>query len=225
MKVNQRSYGGKIFRPKPLLHQEENLLVLASCWGVGDQTQRVVDEIVKYVTAATGDVEVTSPFEYLTCLSNQANYLRIATLLANDYVFRGENRAEYTSGYETLILLKNNNQLTWAHVGGPNVLIRRNKKSLVPLVTKYDLSVEFNNAPEAFPPIPGQLLGLDSTCQIICGDSLIQSGDQLVLSSSSHLSPAFWLESKESSLSLDKVTHWMTQEDPESPFWLATVDI
>jgi hypothetical protein len=224
MKIKQRSYGGKIFRPKPIIHEEENFLVFASCWGVGDNTQRMVDEIVKYVTAATSDVEVTSPFEYITCLSRQANILRIATLLANDFVYRGENRGEYTSGYEVVTLLKEGTQLTWAHAGGPNLLIKKGKRPLLPLVTQYDLSTDMSGAKEMMPPLPTNLLGIDTSCQIICGDMLIGDNDQVVLASASTLPSAFWGKSKSASLNLEKITEMMTADDPDSPFWIATIN-
>lgn len=225
MKLHQRSYGGKIFRPKPHIYEDESLLVILSTWGVGDQASRIVDEIVKYVSAATGDVEVTSPFEYVTSLSKEANYLRVATLLANDFVFRGENRSEYTSGYEVIILLKTDDQLTWAHVGGPHLLLKRAQRPLVPLVTQYDLSTELSKTIQLLPPLPSKLLGMDSSCQIVCGDTHIQTHDQLVLTSCSYLPPAFWVESQETSINLEKATHWMTQADPETPFWIGTVDL
>jgi hypothetical protein len=224
MIMNQRSYGGKLFRPKPVIHEEENLLVLATCWGVGDNTNRVVEEISKYVNAAIGDVEVTSPFEYVTSLSKEANYLRVATLLANDLVFRGENRSEYNSGYEVLILLKSHEQVTWAHVGGPHLLLKKSQRPLVPVLTQFDLSTELSTPNVVLPPLPSRLLGMDSSCQIICGDVTLAKDDQLVLTSSSQLPSAFWLESQKAPVNLEKVTNWMSKDNPEMPFWIATVN-
>lgn len=221
MKLQQRSYGGKIFRPKPLVHQEENLLIVATCWGVGDQTSLVVDEISKCVVAAASDVEVTSPFEYWPCLSSASNGLRRAVLLANELVYRTENKSEYRVGYEVLVLYKNKTQLTWAQVGGPAVLVKRPQRSLLPLLTQQDVSGEFAGE---LSPIPVQLLGLESSCQVICGDSLWHENDQLVLASCSRLPRSFWTESQNSEISLEKVTEWMVKENPDTPFWLATID-
>lgn len=214
-----RSYGGKIFRPKPVIHEDDRLLVLASCWGPGDQAQNLVDDVVKYVTAAMGDVEVTSHFEYLTCLSDQANYLRIATLLANENIFRGENKNEFVSGYELTVVLKQKNQLSWAQVGGPHILIRRNGQTLMPLTVQLDVSVEVS-ASNFLAPLPHWLLGLDSTCQIQCGDVRYHAQDQLVLAGSTYLSKSIFTESPSGALSLEKITQWMIQENPESAFWL-----
>lgn len=219
-----RSYGGKIFRPKPYIHDEEHLLVVASCWGPGDQTQTIVSDVVKYVTAAMSDVEVTSHFEYLTCLSDQANNLRIAMLLANENIFRGENNTEFISGYELTIILKYQNQLSWAQVGGPHLLIRRQGQNLMPLTSQLDVSSEISGA-TILAPLPHWLLGLDSTCQVHCGDVKIKMVDQLVLTSSNYLSKALFTESAQPNLSLEKVTQMLIQENPDSPFWLGLLPL
>jgi hypothetical protein len=224
MNLKHRSYGGKVFRPTPFIHEDNNLLVVASCWGPGDQTPTVVNEVVKYVTAAMGDVEVTSPFEYLTCLSDQANYLRIATLLANDLVFRGENRNEFVSGYELTVLLKSDKQLSWAQVGGPHILVGRQHRSLMPLTCQLDASNEMDSK-LALPPMPVRLLGLEASCQIDCGDVKFNPGDQLVIAAASRLPKSIFLENDPAKLNLEKVTKWMIQESPESPFWLGLLDL
>lgn len=217
MKLEQRSYGGKIFRPKPIVHLEDDLLVLATCWGSGDHTPKVIDEVVKYVTAATGDVEVTTPFERLSGLSDAANFLRIACLLANDYAFRNENKSEYNAGYELLALHRSQSQLSWAQVGGPHVLLKKPKKPVQPVALQQDHW--------QLPPLPTQLLGLDHNCQVYCGDFKVQSQDQIILASSGLLPSALWMESAKDSVHLQQVTQWLVQENPDSPFWLGLIQI
>ena len=197
---------------------------MASCWGPGDHSQSIVDDIVKYVTAAMSDVEVTSHFEYLSCLSDQANYLRIAALLANENIFRGENNSEYVSGYELTVLLKHGNQLSWAQVGGPHILIRRKGQPLMPLTVQLDVSSEVFST-KFLAPLPQWLLGLDSTCQVYCGDVRCDIQDQLVLISAHHLSKTLFTENSLDRLSLEKVTQWMIQENPESPFWIGLLPL
>ncbi len=224
MALQHRSYGGKIFRPRPLIHEEDHLVVIATCWGPGDQTQGMVNDVVKSVTAAMGDVEATSHFEYLTCLSDQANFLRIATLLANENIFRGENNAEFISGYELTVILRHQNQLSWAQVGGPHLLIRRQGGLLMPLTTQLDASSEVLASP-SLAPLPQWLLGLDSTCQVNCGDVKFDGKDQLVLASSNHLAKALFTETSVENLTLEKVTKWIIQENPERPFWLGLLPL
>lgn len=223
MKIQDRSYSGKTFRPKPLIHTEDDgsLIVVATAWGQPEHAQRAVEEVVKYVTAAKSDVEVTSPFEFLTCLSDEVNYVRTSILIANDILYRGENRNEYVSGVELLALFKRGPQLAWAQVGCPSLFIQRPHQGLQPLSIGQDMSAEMS-AEESLPPLPSQLLGLDPTCYVQCGHTYVTEQDRLVLLASTTVAAGIWVPSHEE-LQLNSVTQRMIQDGPETPFWLGVV--
>lgn len=224
MKMQERSYSSALFRPKPLVHLEQDgsLLVIATSWGLPEHAALVSDEVVKYVTAARGDVEVTSPFEFMTCLSSEANYLRIALQIANDILYRGENKAEYVSGVEVLAVSRREKQIAWAQVGSPHLLLRRPNRPLVPLATSFDHSFEVSlqGRPEA--PLPSRLLGVDPSCNIVSGDLAVGERDLLVLLSSSLLPSSLW--TAPGPYDLANLTAAMVHENAESPFWLGLVD-
>lgn len=224
MKMQERSYSTKILRPKPLIHREDDgsLIVVATSWGQPEHAQRALDEVVKYVSAAKADVEVTSPFEFLTCLTDEVNYVRTGILIANDLLYRGENRAEYFSGVELMAIFKRGSQLAWAHVGCPSLFIQRKNQRLQPLSVGQDLSSESESFQR--PPLPAQLLGLDPTCYIHCGHTSVNEGDRLVLLASSRVATTLWTR-EGNSLDLSSVTTGMIQENPESPFWLGLIDV
>ncbi|WP_413943925.1 hypothetical protein [Bdellovibrio sp. HCB-162] len=225
MKLQERSYSTKIIRPKPLIHQEDDgsLIVIATSWGQPEHAQRALDEVVKYVSAAKSDVEVTSPFEFLTCLSDEVNYVRTGILIANDILYRGENKMEYFSGVELLALFKRGTQVAWAQVGSPSLFIQRQNQSLQPLSIGLDLSSELRGD-ETLPPLPSQLLGLDPTCYVQCGHTHVDDNDQLVLLASTAIASSLWgKDPKETELS--KITNRMIQDSPEAPFWLGLVEI
>ena len=136
MKLQERSYSTKMMRPRPLIHQEDDgsLIVVTTSWGQPEHAQTAQDEIVKYVNAAKSDVEVTSPFEFMTCLTDEANYLRIAFLIANDILYRGENKTGYYAGVESFALLRRGSQIAWAHVGFPSLLIKKKKINFAALI-------------------------------------------------------------------------------------------
>ncbi|WP_374077395.1 hypothetical protein [Bdellovibrio bacteriovorus] len=226
MKLQERSYSTKIMRPKPLIHQEDDgsLIVIATSWGQPEHAQRALDEVVKYVSAAKSDVEVTSPFEFLTCLSDEVNYVRTGILIANDILYRGENKMEYFSGVELLALFKRGPQVAWAHVGSPSLFIQRKNRSLQPLSIGLDLSAEMHGSESTLPPLPAQLLGLDPTCYIQCGHTHVNEDDQLVLLASTSIASSLWQkDSREAELS--SITTKMIQESPEAPFWLGLVQL
>lgn len=225
MKLQERSYSSKILRPKPQIHMEEDgsLIVIATSWGQPEHAVRATEEIVKYVNAAKADVEVTSPFEFLSCLSDEVNYVRTGMLIANDILYRGENKTEYFSGVEILAIFRRGPQVAWAQVGCPSILMQRRDQSLQPMAMSLDLSSEFHFAEEALSPLPAQLLGLEPTCDIHCGHTYIRGGDQLVLLSSAQVAQALWTSGREP-LNLTTVTNRMIQEAPETPFWLGLLE-
>lgn len=226
MKIQDRSYSGKTFRPKPFIHVEEDgsLIVVATAWGQPEHGQRAMEEVVKYVGAAKSDVEVTSPFEFLTCLSDEVNYVRTALLIANDILYRGENRNEYASGVELMVLFKRGPQLAWAQVGCPSLFIRRPGQGLQPLSIGQDLSAEMSRPEEALPPLPAQLLGLDPTCYVQCGHTYVTAEDRVVLLGSTMVAPSIWLPAYEE-LQVGSIAEKLIQESPDMPFWLGVVNV
>lgn len=225
MKMAERSYSTKILRPKPFVHREEDgsLIVVATSWGQPEHAQRALDEVVKYVIAAKSDVEVTSPFEFLTCLTDEVNYVRIGMLIANEVLYRGENKLEYVSGVELVVLFRRGAQLAWAQVGCPSVFIQRQNKSLQPLAMGLDLSTEISEG-DGLPPLPAQLLGLDPTCYVQCGHTHVTDEDQLVLLAGASVAPSLWSQSL-ATTDINSITKKMIQEDPEVPFWLGVIQL
>lgn len=224
MKIQERSYSSKIFRPKPHLHLDSDgqLLVVATSWGQQEHAAMVSDEIVKYVTAAREDVEVTSPFEFLTSLSPLANNLRIATLIANDVLYRGENRTEYVSGIEILTIARVGRQVAWAQVGSPHILFKRSERPLVPLAPSYDHSFEISLRGGVAAPLPSRLLGVDPTCNVVCGDLNTSAEDLFVLLSSSNLPTSLW--QTQGPFDLQGITQRMVAENSDEPFWLGILN-
>lgn len=225
MKLQERSYSSKIVRPKPLIHIEEDgsLIVVVTAWGEPEHGERALNEVVKYVGAAKADVEVTSPFEFLTCISDEANYVRTALMIANDALYRGENRKEYSSGVEVLAIFKRGSQVAWAQVGAPSILVQRQNQSMQPLSIASDLVSEMRDTMN-LPPLPAQLLGLDPTCNIQTGHTHVNEGDKLVLFAGTALAPSVWgLQSYE--MDLNMITNAMIQQEPELPFWLGLIAI
>lgn len=225
MKLQERSYSSKTLRPKPAIYQEDDgsLIVIATSWGQTEHANRALEEIVKYVNAARSDVEVTSPFEFLTSLSDEVNYLRIALHIANDLLYRGQNRVEYLAGVEVVALLNRGSQIAWAQVGSPNLLIQRKNQSLQPLSVSLDLSSEMSTEGEMLPPLPSHLLGLDPTCHVQCGHSRVESGDQLVLMASSTIAPSLWAQ--DAKTDFGTITQRMIQEAPNAPFWMGLIQV
>lgn len=224
MKLIERSYNSKSIRPKPatFVETDGSLVVVATSWGHFEHAQRVVDEVSKYMSAARADVEVTSPFEFLSCLTDEVNYLRTAILIANEALYRSENKSEYQSGVEVLVLYRKESQVAWAQVGAPSLLLKRKDLALQPISTPLDFSVDLSRDGLDLPPLPGQMLGLEPTCDIKVGHIYCEESDKLILLAGSRMATSLWIPGIING-DLNEITQKITQENPELPFWLGVV--
>lgn len=226
MKIQERSYSAKVFRPRPEIYLEPDgsFLVITTSWGSPEHATRFNEDVAKYVQAARADVEVTSPFDFVEALTNEANYLRVSTLIANEAFYRGDNKTEYQVGLESLLLLREGNQVAYAQVGAPHLLIQKADQTMAPVSLNYDSSLELTGAQELLlPPLPHSLIGAGPSLNIRSGDFRVQEEDRLVLYSGSLWPAALWTAKREASL--QQLTQKVVQLNPEVPFWLGLVDL
>lgn len=221
MKFTERSYSGKMFRPRPEIHfsAENKLLIVATPWGVRSGAKKTVETIVDYYSSSQQDLEATSPFEKLSCLSPTANALRIATLLANDKLFREENKNEFQSGVELFAAAINAYDVSWLQVGHPNILLGRKGRGLIPLGSHVDLSLDVSGSHKVLAPLPSQMLGLDPTANITIGSLRPQPDDRILLISRSAMTENIYLL-QSSNWTLEQVTKSLSENHTDLAFWL-----
>ena len=220
MKFQERNYSTSVIKPKPVVFQSPdlNMIVVMTSWGDSGFKDRIFDEIQKFVFAAEGDVEVTSPFEMNTYLSRDCNFLRMCTLLINDLVYRGENRDFYKSCYELTILYKKDRKVSWVQVGTPNLFLF--KERLIPLSVAVPLS--HSQTANAL-PLPQQYLGTELHCHFQLGEITVDSSQKILLFSESCLYKDIWAASRDE-FNMDHLLKTQIQLDPESPFCMAMID-
>lgn len=224
--IEERSYGGKLFRPTPELHLEEDgsYGVIATPWGNRASGRKVIEIVTDYVLSARQDMEATSPFQKLTCLSPLANTLRVAMMLANDNIYREENKAEYTSGVEVLVFAHQEGELSFAHVGSPNFFLARQGLPWIPLSVQIDLAAELSRPPQFLPPLPQNVLGLHTTTNMNVASFKTQPGDKLVFLSHTVVSnPLFHLPFERTTL--DQISGTLSSQYPDLPFWLGVLPV
>jgi hypothetical protein len=221
MSFEQRSFiGNSCNRPKPSVHYEDrqNLLIIVTPWGPQAPCQKIVNTITEYYDTASGDLDVTSPFERLAYLSPTANTLRIATLLANDTIYNQENRNEYKFAAELFVGAVSDKEIAWLQVGQPHVLLSRKGMPLMPLAFDMDLSFDLTTSGEILPPLPDNLLGVDRRPNIAVQSFRRKSGDRIALVGRTWLPQELFtlnyqshsLETLSSALALDS----------DFPYWL-----
>ncbi len=223
---DERPYSGSTFRPRPEIHidRESGLLIVATPWGPREAARKVIDRMTDYLALSRKDSEVTSPFQRLSCLSDDANGLRTAVMLANEALFRDDNRNEYRAGVEVFAGVLNDEEFIFAQAGNPQILLSRPGRSLVPLGAQVDLSFDFSEGTELLPALPSMLLGLDSSLNLTIGSFRVQTGDRVVLLSHSHLPQNIFSLAHES-ISIDELSRSLATAQPDHAFWLGILQL
>lgn len=121
MKVQDRSYTHYPQIPQIHVHinQTGDVVFFYINWGEQAHADNLIAEMEQFIHAASADVEVTHPFQWIPHLPKDVNILRIATMIGNDYLYRKENNHEFKAGIELLVLKKNKNMMSWTRVGRP----------------------------------------------------------------------------------------------------------
>lgn len=226
MKFDHRIYSGSSFRPKPEIHFDENggLLIIATPWGSRSSAKKAIETITDFVHSSVDDPDFTSPFSIMSCISSLANHLRIAVMLTNDTIYQEDNRDEYTTGVELLVLMKKGPQIAWAHVGHPAILLDRPGHDLQPLSTHYDLSMNFSGKDSELPPLAGEFIGVYPTSNINVQTMHCMPGDSLVFLSRTAI-PASFYASQDNQTDINKLVSSLTEDNSYSPFWVGKLQV
>ena len=226
MGITQRSFSGKLFRPTPEVHLEDDgsFGVIATPWGSRGSARRVIDVIKDHVLAAREDLEATSPFQKLSVLSPLANGLRVAMMLANDTLYREDNKNEYTAGVEVVVFAHQLGELAFAQVGFPQIFLSRPGLPWLSISSQIDLSTELSRAPHVLPPLPQNMLGLHTTTNLNISSFKTQANDRLVALSHS-LVPHPLLGLPADRTNIDEISRSLSAQYPDLPFWLGLIDL
>lgn len=221
-----RSYSGRVFRPRPEIHCEPNgnLCVIATPWGSRGAARKVVQTIVDFFHSAHTDEEVTSPFQAMTCLSPMANNLRVSVMLANDVVFREENRSEYQVGVELFVAARSESDCVWTQVGGPHVLLDRKGYDLNCIGTCADLALAHSDNEGMLSPLPGTFLGVASTTNFAVQSLRLTGDDRLVLVHRSIVPPKL-LALSPADRNLQAMSTCLARQSADMPFWLGLLSL
>lgn len=222
MNFDQRSYNGKTFRPKPevLFDPDQKLLLVATSWGSKSSAKKSIDHLRELYLNAQSDTEVTSPFEYLNCLSSEANYLRRAIMMTNDLLYQEENRDEYTTGIELFAMVRVENFLVWTQIGQPQILITRSStKELLHFGAPTDLQIKSNR--ENLDPLPTQMLGLASTSHFFLNSIQVRDGDSLIAIARTSLPRSIY---NAQLLDLQLATKILVEDSEIEPFWIGQLN-
>jgi hypothetical protein len=224
--MQERSFSGKAQRPTPEIHfaEDGSFGAIVTPWGSRSSVKRVTDMLTDFISSAKSDLETTSPFQTLTCLSPMGNTLRAAVMLTNDILYREENKNDYQSGVELLVFARSATEISFVQIGQPNIFLSRKGQPITALGLNSDLSLEWSRSNKQLPPLPNDLLGVHSTSNFRVVSFRPSPGDKLIFVNHSYLPPAFY-QTPEEQRNLDQLSQLLAKERPDCPFWLGVYEL
>lgn len=225
LKIDQRSYGGKKFRPQTQLDFESsnNLLLCITAWGQHEIASRVSESIKSYITMATEDSEVTMLYQRKENLHTMGNTLRMAVIMASEKIYNEFNKEEYTTGFEIFAAVQDGPQWIYVSCGQPSLVIKRSNMGIVPLTQAIDLNVltQKNSIQD---PLPNTILGLGQHPPIQYGNLRLKKSDKLALISRTYLPNSFF-QLENNQFNMDGISKALANDAQEVPFWLGFVNL
>jgi hypothetical protein len=138
--------------------------------------------------------------------------------MANDLIYNEENKSEYISGLELLVIARTQYEMACVQIGMPMILLDRPQRALGPLCVQNDLATEFSFGSRLLAPLPNLLLGSESSSDFSVFSFRPAPQDRLVLISRSSL-PASLYTLPPSDRNLDKISQLLSKDDGDLPFW------
>lgn len=209
MIIEVSSHQGIFKMPSTSVHQllDDNLIIFLRSWGSQDYDHKFIEEIMHFLSTAQADIEVTSPFDYLENLTPLANKVRISLLLAHDYFYKIENKSSLSVGFETAILMKVKNEISWAAVGRFD-LFKQTEADL------QMLSASGTDKDQVL-LLPVDLVGVEKDFDMRCG-SLLVTDQPLIVSSTFKNNLKFNQDDKS-----EESTVYLT--DPNGTYWFSKI--
>ena len=227
MQIQERSFSGKIFRPKPhcYLSSNKKLLTVLTPWGQeATDPKNVFENLENLYSRLSEDTESTHPFPKLLSLSATENNMRTSVMQVNQDIFNSINQEEYAMGFELSFIAIVENIVAFIQIGQPFILIDRPNQPLNSLGQVMDVSLNNFVQDKTLPPLPYQLMGIHSDISFSSFFFRFHPEDKLILLSHSHI-PTPWFNLKRQDRTLDQLSQLAVQENAHKPFWLSIVDL
>ncbi len=227
MRIQERAFLGKTFRPKTHFYLSSNkkLLTVLTPWGQESTSpENVFENLESLYSRLSEDRESTHPFPKLMSLNSVQNDMRTAVMQINQDIFSQVNQEEYAMGFELFFLSIVENTLSFIQIGQPFVLIDRPSSGLRSVGQIMDISLNHFASPQALPPLPHRLLGIHEDISFSSFCFRFHPEDRLVLLSRNSI-PASWFSLNREERIKDKLSQKAVEDQAQTPFWLATVDL
>ena len=223
IKLTERSFGGKKFRPDTQVFQdkESNLLMCITAWGSQDIAEKVAESIQNFIALANEDQDVTVPYARKENLHTMGNILRMAVIMASEKIYTQHNKDEYSAAFEIFAAIQDGPQWIYISCGQPSVVLYRKGMGAIPLCQSIDLNI-LTTQQQVHDPLPNQLLGLGQHPPINYGNVCIKATDKIALVSRTFL-PNDFFRLEEDDFNQKEIATVLAKNDENIPFWLGFI--
>lgn len=226
MRLVERSYGGKAFRPRPEVHCDESngIALIVFPWGSRAAARKAIQTIADHVLASHSDQEATTPFEQNPSMTPLANSLKSAFLLANEQIHREDNRDEYLVGLEVTAIAVQGEEVCVAQVGGASVYLDLPEYDLSALGPIRDHSLFRSTPNETMAPLPAELMGVTPMLPVHIISFAKPTKASLLLIARTFI-PARTLVGREENHTLEVLTQQLSRQSMDLPFWIGQLEL
>jgi len=219
MQLDERSYGGQLFRPRPEVHlsDDKRLLIVATPWGPAQVAKDFIELVSNQMREGDNDPEQTVAFLKIDSLDVTENRLRMAIMSAHEDLRDKYNDETVTAGLEVLCLLRTEKKVTWFQLGAPFTSILRGHK-IIPVHHPLDLSFDYSRE-RVLPPLPKELICLQNHVHLEMGSFRLDHQDKILMISRSYV-PYNLFQYDPQDMTVDNVTKVLSEDNQDHPFWV-----
>ena len=221
MKLEQRSFSGKIFRPHPevLLNEDAKMFALLTPWGEAGESKKTLQFLFDSHHGSFSDEEKTINYPYIQSLSQEENALRALVLSCNEWIYKEQNgNLKKKAGYELVCGYLKDGKLIFTQIGQPFIYLDRDKLPLQAIGQNLDFSALFASE-KRLPPLPSELIGLFPDAHFSVFSYPVLKGDRLIFISRDFVKNSL-LDLPKDKRDLETFSEALTSENEEVPFWL-----
>lgn len=213
-------YKGHFVFTQPLTFQNQNedLMIIATPYGNSSDLENALAEFLNEFESQSEDLDSTSPYPKLTCLSSEENLIFTSVQFLNDFIYSNHNKDHFNLACDFFCVYKKNSSLFVAQIGWPLTLLHANKRTQ-PLTAEYSFMPKDK---KASPFLPSGLLGLESSVNIKIQQINIENKSEILLLKSNE-SPDTLMTTYPNSLS--SIANVYASENPEQGFWLGKISL
>lgn len=220
MKIETFGYRGSFVftAPSLLTNSSEELLIAATPYGNRTDLEDSLSEFLNEFERQSSDLDSTSPYPKLTCLSDYENLLYTTVQFLNDYIYSTFNKEKITLGCDFFCMLKKENVIYFTQIGWPVILLNKGE-NILPICSDFSFAPKNKHIA---PYLPTSVLGLESSINVKIQQLNITNDSDLILLKSND-SPDNLMNAYPADL--QSIASSYADVNPEQGLWLGKISL